>query len=341
MARIKRAPRIVIYGVGQYGQYIVRFAEQKGWKIVAAFNRAGKKIGQDIGRLAGLDRDLGIVVRDCETADYNNLDADIGVVTMTDRIAQNFPAYQRLMNAGMNVICHGGEAIYPVVTDPAMSAEIDRIAKENKVTFTGTGVWDMSRVWAGMLVAGPCTEIKSLFHRSVTNTEGFSKEIMLGTGTGMTVEEFEQKIAPAPGSMGGLYMIVPQLVLSALGYTITSCTERREPVVIDKPFFCKALDRELAAGLCAGWRCVIEAKSKEGVTATAHMEARVMFRDNDVEHMFWSVEGKPRSRITIERDDSSHMTISSLFNRIQDVIAAPPGIQLVTTFGPMKHTALE
>ena len=36
-----RKPRIVIYGPGLYGQHLVRFALQKGWEIVAAFNRAG------------------------------------------------------------------------------------------------------------------------------------------------------------------------------------------------------------------------------------------------------------------------------------------------------------
>jgi 4-hydroxy-tetrahydrodipicolinate reductase len=119
-----------------------------------------------------------------------------------------------------------------------------------------------------------------------------------------------------------------------------SSDERREPVVLDRPFYCEALERELATGICAGWRCVIEATTREGVTATAHMEARVLFRDGEREHAMWSVEGKPSSRIIIERDDSSHMTIASLFNRIHDVIAAPPGIQLVSQLGPMRHSAL-
>lgn len=41
-------PRIVIYGPGMYGQHIVRFAVEKGWPIVAAFNRAGDKVGKDL-----------------------------------------------------------------------------------------------------------------------------------------------------------------------------------------------------------------------------------------------------------------------------------------------------
>jgi 2,4-diaminopentanoate dehydrogenase len=53
-------PRIAIYGTGQYGLEAARIALKKGWPIVAAFNRAGPKVGQDLGRLAGLDRDLGV-----------------------------------------------------------------------------------------------------------------------------------------------------------------------------------------------------------------------------------------------------------------------------------------
>ena len=59
-------PRLALYGVGRYGQEIARFAVRKGWKIVAAYNRASPKVGQDIGRLAGLNRDYGVVVQDCE-----------------------------------------------------------------------------------------------------------------------------------------------------------------------------------------------------------------------------------------------------------------------------------
>jgi 2,4-diaminopentanoate dehydrogenase len=297
-------------------------ATAKRWKIVAAFNRAGAKVGQDVGRLAGLDQDIGVVVQDCETADYSSLDADIGIVAMTDRIAQNFPAYKRLMNAGLNVICHGGEAYYPSGADAKLAEEIDQIAKRNSVTFLGTGIWDISRTWSALLVTGNCTEIRSLFHRSVTNSEGFDVATVLGTGTGMTAQEFSQKIG------------------SSVGYNVTSCTERREPVVYDQPIYCKTLDRELAPGICIGTRTVVEATTKQGVTCTAHMEVRPLFGNGEVEHMLWAVEGKPSSRIVIERDDSRHATASSMFNRIPDVIAAPAGIQLVSQLGPMRHTAL-
>ena len=47
-------PRIAIYGMGQFGQFIARLAAEKGWPIVAAFNRAGIASAEDL-RAMGAD----------------------------------------------------------------------------------------------------------------------------------------------------------------------------------------------------------------------------------------------------------------------------------------------
>ena len=64
-------PRVAVYGVGRYGSAVVRLAHEKGWPVVAAYNRAGTKVGQDVGRAAGLDADIGVVIQDCDAADYS------------------------------------------------------------------------------------------------------------------------------------------------------------------------------------------------------------------------------------------------------------------------------
>jgi 4-hydroxy-tetrahydrodipicolinate reductase len=56
--------------------------------------------------------------------------------------------------------------------------------------------------------------------------------------------------------------------------------------------------------------------------------------------MFWEVNGLPRTRVRVEREDSAHATGANLFNRIPDVIAAKPGIVVVSQMGPLKTTAL-
>lgn len=106
-------PNIMIYGVGYYGAEAVRILVKKGWPIVAAVNRAGRKIGKDLGQLAGLKEDLGVIVQVCETVDYATLGADIALVVQTERLSLNFAAYRRLFGAGINVICHGSEPTRP------------------------------------------------------------------------------------------------------------------------------------------------------------------------------------------------------------------------------------
>ena len=335
-----RKPRIVIYGIGQYGGFITRFAVQKGWTIVAAFNRAGAKVGQDIGRIAGLGRDLGVIIQDCEKASYDKLDADIGVVTMTNRLTINMSAYERLMNAGLNVLCHGNESYYPFGCDAVAAKKIDELAKKNGVTFTGSGIWDMSRIWAGILLLGPCTEIKSLFHSSITDVKGqlVSKEQAEQVGAGFTPQEFMDKGLNRSPILAA-YKTIPEHVLAAVGYTITNTRAFVEPVVFDVPIESAIMGGVVPAGRVVGTRVIGEIETKEGVTARAEIELR-LFKDGEIEHMFWSVDGLPRTRVRTERDDSAHATASNLFNRILDVIAAPPGIVLVSQMGPLKHTAL-
>lgn len=338
-------PRIVLYGIGNYGQMMVRFAAKKGWPIVAAFNRAGAKVGQDIGRLAGLDRDYGVIVQDCDKADYSSLVADIGVVTMYDMLKDNLPAYKRLMGAGLNVVCHGSESYLPSYSDAAIAEEIDCIAKANNVSWVGTGVWDMSRIWSLMTVAGVCDEIKSIHNTSVTNLESFGEKITLNAGVGMSPEEFEEKVNdPRKNEYGNvLYKQIAMLALKSLGYTAEDCTYKQVPVVLEKPFYCKLLKRELAAGTCAGLRAHVEATSEEGVTATVQSDSRVLFNDGETEHIQWEVKGNVLSpKIRVERDNGHVMQALSVFNRIKDVIAAPPGRHLMSELpAPMKHLAIQ
>ena len=331
-------PRIVIYGTGQYGLIAARIAIEKGWTIAAALNRDGKKIGRDLGRLAGMDKDSGIYVEDCEAADYGAMVADVAIVATTDRLAVNFPAYERLMSAGMNVICHAAEASFPRGADAGVAEKIDKLAKKNGVTFTGASLWDMSRIWSGILVAGPCTRIDNMFLESTTNIGAAGKHVLDVVGVGLTPDDYRKKFIDDRGPIGGLYKLIPWHVLTALGFTVTSATEAREPVLFDEPVHCRYLGRDIEPGLSVGTRVVACIQTREGVTAQTHIELRLI-REGELEHVVWRVEGKPRSFIRVDRRGSVYSSASSMINRVRDVMAAAPGIKLVSELGPLKHSA--
>jgi 4-hydroxy-tetrahydrodipicolinate reductase len=334
------APRIVIYGVGQYGAMIARLAAERGWPVVAAFNRAGPKVGQDLGRVAGLGRDLGVIVQDSERGDYAGLDADIAVVTHRDLLSANMDAYRRLIGAGLNVACHGVQSYLPQSNDPALAAEIEALALANGVTFTGCGIWDMSRIWSGILTAGPCTDLRSIHISSLTDPEGQCTSIdqIRQYCISEPVETFHAR-GIARNAAALAKKTIPEMVLRALGYTILESTATIEPVVYDVPVPTKFVPEGFfAPGLVMGVRFHCRTTTAEGVTGTGLIDQR-MFLPGDVEHMFWEVDGTPRNRTRVERLDSAHATAGNLFNRIPDVIAARPGIVPVYELGPLRPTA--
>jgi len=334
--QVSSKPRLLIYGTGQYGLEAARIALAKGWTIVGAVNRKGAKPGQDLGRLAGLGDDLGVPVEDCEEADYRRFGADVAIVAITDRLNQNLPAYQRLLGAGIDVICHGAEAYFPWGADPELAGQIDELARRNDATFTGTGIWDFSRIWSGILVAGPSTRIRSMFHRALTDAESATVQLMRVCGVSLTQSEFAQR---SPAAIGNLYKLAPHHVLHALGFHVTRVTEQREPVLAAEPVFCRLLGRDLEPGICLGTRIVSTVETSEGVTATAHSELRIL-PQGESEHMHWSVEGAPASAVRVDRTQPVHTSAACLVNRVPDVMAASPGIRLVSELGPLFPTRI-
>jgi 4-hydroxy-tetrahydrodipicolinate reductase len=327
------SPRIAIYGTGFVGQALTRLCVKKDWEIVAAYNRAGQKVGQDLGRLAGLDRDLGVRVQDSETADYANLDADIALIASTDRLKINFPVYERFFKAGVNVLCHGGESYNPKWANKEIASKIDRLAKQHGVTFTGSGLWDMTRLWAGIIVAGPCVEIESLIHTSETEVARQGLHLIPIAGIGMTVEQYDEEVGREAGPFSGIFHILCITVLEALGYTISNYKVSQEPILWDEPVYCEQLKQELAPGTVLGTRLNVNVNSQEGVSANARLEYRV-FKEGETEEMRWKVNGTPGMEIRVIREDSGIASASSLFNRIPDVIAAEPGLVELVRYRP-------
>lgn len=337
MSATSQAPRIAIYGIGQFGQMIARLAAERGWPIVAAYNRAGPKVGRDLGQVAGLGRNLGVTIEDCELADYGRLDAELGVVTHRDLLSANMPAYRRLMGAGLNVACHGVQSYLPQSNDPSLAAEIEALALRNGVTFTGCGIWDMSRIWSGILTAGPCTELRSIHISSLTDPEGQTNSIdqIRQYCISEPVEEFHARgIDRNPAALAK--KTIPEMVLRALGYTVIESTATIEPVIYDVPVDSKY--GRFEPGLVMGVRFRCSTTTEEGVTGTGLVDQR-LFLPGDVEHMFWEVDGVPRNRTRVERLDSAAASAGNLFNRIPDIIAARPGIVPVYEMGPLRPTA--
>lgn len=324
-------PKVAIYGTGQYGLEAVRIIAGYGWPIVAAYNRSGSKVGQDLGALAGM-APMGVVVENCDEADYTKCTADVAIHAVTDRLETNMPAYRRLLGAGINVICHGGESYFPIGVNRALAQEIDTMARANSVSFTGTGIWDYSRIWPGLLAAGSATSIDRIVHKTLTNAQSAGVALMKVCGVSMTRSEFA---AANMSLIGGLYKTVPHHVLHAMGLDVTDIVERITPILSDVPVYCKLLDQMLDPGTCLGTSVLTEVYTSQGITAMSVNELRI-FAEDEGEYTMWEIEGRPATKIRVDRSEPVHSSAACMVNRIPDVIAAPPGVRLISELGPLR-----
>lgn len=334
-------PRIVISGIGMYGSIVARIAHDIGYEIVGAYNRAGPKIGKDLGELIGLDRELGVKVEDIETADLSSTRAHVGVSCQSNDLRRDFTTYRRFIEAGMNVVSLATEAYHPWDSDPETAAEIDALARRHSVTFTGTGIRDMSRVWSGIIAAGQCMSIRHIYHESMTNgveQAASPTHLIRDFAMSKTVEEY-WSMGFDKHRLWPVYTYMLKDVLEVLGYTVTDMQTRIEPVVWDRDLESPYLNMVVPAGRVLGTRTVGSVTTREGVTAEVRAEGRLCAADEQ-DYTLWRVDGDPGVEMFMKRGDPGFTNGAALVNRIKDVIAAPPGIVTISQLGPMMGPEL-
>ena len=331
-----KSPRgIVLYGVGNVGLTIAQLIAQRGWPINCAANRQGHKIGKSLAELTSTSELNGIVVKDASKINFSDLDADIAIVAVNDRLDYNQAIHRQLLEAGLNVICLGAESSFPWAANAELAKEYDAIARSNGVTFTGSGLWDTYRIWSLKTLLGPCTSLRTIHHQSVTNADKFGDEVIRLAGVGEKPEVSNNTANATNSEESSIYRVLLPQVVNAIGLTATNISERKEPVVLDEPVFCSTLNRTIEPGLCVGTRSIIEVSTQQGIDAIAEIDLRLT-KENESEWIGWSVDGDPPVSLKLERINTGHATASSVVNRIPDVIAAQSGIVTVDKLPTMQ-----
>lgn len=85
-----RPIRAVVYGVGTMNVLTTRLLLDKGVDIVGALARSPAKVGTDLGRVAGLGRELGVVVESDPERVLSDRSVDIAVVDVNSYMVDHF-----------------------------------------------------------------------------------------------------------------------------------------------------------------------------------------------------------------------------------------------------------
>ena len=246
--------RVIQYGVGPIGAGIVRLMLQKpDIQIVGAIDLDPQKVGKDLGRIVGAERDLGVIIRS-DARDVLRAGAHVVVHTTSSYLTQVSDQLIGCLQAGSNVVSTCEELAYPFRKHPELSQQLDRAAREHRVALLGTGVnpgFAMDKLVLTLSTA--CQEVRQVKVRRVVDASRRRLPLQKKVGAGMTVEEFRMQVQAGVIKHHGLPESAA-MIADSLGLPVDTIEESIEAVVAQHTVRSEFL--EVAPGRVTGVRQV-------------------------------------------------------------------------------------
>src|SRR5512141_745719 len=223
--------RVIQYGVGPIGAGMVRLMAQKPEiNIIGAIDIDPHKAGRDLGEVAGVGRELGVKISS-DAAAVLALNGDVVVHTTSSYLKNVEKQLIDCLNAEMHVVSTCEELSYPYRKHPELSRKIDEAAKNNGVAILGTGVnpgFAMDKLI--LTLATACQSVTGASAHRIVNASKRRQPLQAKIGSGLTVEEFHQKVKDGIIKHHGLPESVG-MVADCLGLAVENIAEVIEPVV--------------------------------------------------------------------------------------------------------------
>ena len=270
MRRIKA----IVYGVGAMNSVATRMMIEKGVDIVGALARSPEKVGKDLGDVAGLGYQTGVVVEDDPDRVLGTREADIAVIAVASYMSDMYEHLRRCAEHGVNAVTISEEALYPWNTAPMQTAELDRLARQNGVTITGTGHQDTYWVNLVSLVLGTSHRIETVTGRASWNVDDYGPEVAKDQRVDTTIDDFDLWLAEAdrPPSFGRNTL---GALVEDLGVTVAEATSTTRPEMADQQVTSTALGLTVEPGRVVGFTDVDTVRTHEGMTLTFEMTGRL------------------------------------------------------------------
>ncbi len=342
--------RIFQYGCGKMSVCTMRYVIENGGSIIGAVDINPDVIGKDIGEIIGTEK-VGVVVESVDKAEelLTKLKPDCAIVTTMSLLVDVEEALMLCAKCGVNAITTCEEAFFPMNSNPNLTEKIDKLAKENNCTITGSGYQDA--FWGNLIttLVGATHNITKIKGSSSYNVEDYGIALAKAHGAGLTKEEFEDQVASADeisdeerrkviesGAYAPSYMWnVNGWLCDKLGLTVISQSQKCVPQFNDYDIESSTLGMTVKAGMATGMSAVVTTETKEGITLETECIGKVYNKD-EFDKNIWTVYGEPDTTLVIEKPRTVELTCATIVNRIPDVIASSPGFIPTSRMGELK-----
>ena len=346
-----RKVRVVQYGTGKMAVYTMRYVFEKGGEVVGAIDMNPAIIGKDIGEIMG-GEEKGVKVTAVDKAEemLKEVKPDIVIVETMSLLNDIKDAFLLCAKLGINAISTCEEAFFPFNSNPTVTNEIDKLAKKNGCTITGSGYQDI--YWGELIsaIAGSTQKITKIKGSSSYNVEDYGIALAKAHGAGLTLEQFDKEVASVDkisdearqeiinkGEYLPSYMWnVNGWLCSKLGLTPLSQTQKCVPQTYSEDIDSSTLGMTVKAGDATGMSAVVTTTTKEGITIESECIGKVYSKD-DFDKNEWTIEGEPNTTIVVARPATVELTCATIVNRIPDVINGKPGYVSTDKLDELKY----
>ncbi len=323
--------RVVLWGFGAMGGGIARvLLQKKGVAVRAVCDLHPERADKSMYALLGMERGERpevIVTDDVEKALYPGC-ADVCIVA-TDSFTKNaFPKLRRAIECGLNVICTAEEMSFPAAKEPALTRELDRLAKAHGVTVLGTGINPgLMMDLLAICLSGCMTETTKVTCRRVNSLSPFGPAVMEEQGVGLSEARFRQGVKD--GTLAGHVGFAESVAMidKALGLGLDGFAQQMEPILTE-------VDRKSAYGFAPAGGVAGVSMTGQGTRQGAVVVE--MLHPQQIEPQLGGVEtgdyitlsGTPPVNMAIRPEvDGGVGTIAMCVNMIPHVINARPGLK--------------
>lgn len=341
--------RIVQYGCGKMSKYTMRYVYEKGSTIVGAFDINPNVIGKDIGEIIECEN-KNVIIQDVSEAyeTMKSLKPDACIITTMSLLNDLSDVLLMCAELGINAITTCEEAFYSWNSNPVLTKKIDELAKMNNCTIVGSGYQD---IYWGQLVSSICAstqKITKIIGESWYNVEEYGIALAEAHGAGLTLAEFDEKIASVDrmsdeerntliqnGEYLPSYMWnVNGWLCNKLGLTVKRQTQKCVPETYHEDLNSSTLGLVIKAGDATGMSAVVTTETEEGITLETKCVGKV-YAPEEYDINEWTVEGEPTTTITVKRPATVELTCATIVNRLTDIVNAKPGFVSTSEIGDL------
>ena len=331
--------KFVQIGCGKMSIYTMRYVLENGGQIVGAIDVNPDVIGKDIGEIIGTEP-KGVTVTSVENAEelLKELNPDACIVTTMSLLNDVEDALMLCAKLGINAITTCEEAFYSYNSNPTLSEEINKLAIENNCTIAGSGYQDI--YWGELIsaIAASTHKITKIKGSSSYNVEDYGIALAEAHGAGLTLEEFDEKIASVDRIseeerqklinnreyMPSYMWNVNGWLAEKLGLEVTKQTQKCVPTIYKEDIDSSTLNMTVKQGNATGMSAIVTTETKEGIIIESECIGKV-YGPDEFDKNEWTIIGEPETTIVVNRPATVELTCATIVNRIPDLIMAPAG----------------